>query len=383
MSKKTILWITLGLLLALSLVLTMAACGTSTTTTADTGTTGTTLAATGDKIGVVLPTKDEPRWLQDQARFEQLFQAAGLNIQILFSQKDSAMEKTNVETLISQGVKVIILCPVDSTVAAAAAKEAHDAGIKVIAYDRPIMDTDAVDFIVTFDQRSVGVAQGQYLVDHVTGTGNPLYLYAGDAADDNAFKFFDGAWEKLQPKIADGTFVIKNSEKAVAVKDSATLTHAQEADIIGQITTQWKVDVAKSLAEANLTSATAADKGNVFVLAPNDPGARAIGDVFRADSAVTSIVITGQDVEKASIQYIIDGKQSMSVFKDTRALTQDALTAAQAFLAGTAPVTNFTMNNNKIEVKGTALAVVVVTKDNIKTTLIDTGYYTAADFQGL
>jgi len=381
MSKKTVLWMTIGLLLALSLVLTMAACGTSTTTTS--GGTGTTMAGAGGKVGVVLPTRDEPRWLQDEARFKQLFEAAGYEIQILFSQGDSAIEKTNVQTLISQGVEVIILCPQDGTAAAAAAQEARDAGVKMIAYDRLILDTAAVDFIVTFDQQSVGTAQGQYLVDHATGSGNPLYLYAGAASDNNAFLFFEGAWEVLQPKIADGTFVIKNSAEAVAAMGKATLTHEEQAAIIGKITTDWKPDVAKNVAEANLTSTAAADKGDVFILAPNDGTARAIADSFRADADVKSLVITGQDVEKASVQYIIDGKQSMSVFKDTRALTEKALTVATAFLTGGTPETNFTINNNTADVLGWAIPVVVVEKANIKAALIDTGYYTAADFTGL
>jgi putative multiple sugar transport system substrate-binding protein len=136
-----------------------------------------------------------------------------------------------------------------------------------------IRDTDAVDFYVTFDSISVGAAQAQYLVDNAKGTGVPLYLYAGAASDNNAFVFFQGAWSVLQPKIADGTFVIKNSSEAVALKDKAELTREEQAKIIGQITTEWKPDVAKNLAEANLTAAAAADKGNVFILAPNDPGA--------------------------------------------------------------------------------------------------------------
>jgi len=220
-------------------------------------------------------------------------------------------------------------------------------------------------------------------VDHATGTGIPLYLYAGAASDNNAFLFFEGAWEVLQPKIADGTFVIKNSAEALADKAKPTLSHAEEAAIIGKITTDWKPDVAKNVAQANLTSAKAADKGNVFILAPNDGTARAIADSFRADADVKSIVITGQDVEKASVQYIIDGKQSMSVFKDTRALTDKALTVAQALLAGKTPETNFSINNNQIDVPGWAIPVVVVTKDNIKSALIDTGYYKASDFTGL
>ena len=272
-------------------------------------------AAAKALVGVVLPTKDEPRWLQDQA----LFQKAGWDP--LFSQGDSAKEKANVEALISQGIKVLIICPQDATAAAAAAEEARDAGVKVISYDRLIRDTDAVDYYVTFDSMAVGAAWGQYLIDKAGGTkGNPLYLYAGAASDNNAFIFFEGAWEKLQPKIADGTFVIKNSSEAVALQDKATLTRDEEAKIIGQITTNWDFNVAKNLAEANLTAATAADKGTVFILAPNDGTARSIADAFAADKDVTKYFITGQDAEKASVQYIIDGKQSMTVLKDVRTL---------------------------------------------------------------
>ena len=381
MSKKLLLLIAVGLLLVASI--TIFACGTTTTTTTSVAGTTTTAATTGQSVGVVLPTKSEPRWLQDEARFKTLFAGAGIKVQILFSEGDSAVEKTNVESLISQGVKAIIICPQDGAAAAAAAKEARDAGVKVISYDRLILGTDAVDYIVTFDQRSVGTAQGKFLVDHATGKGNPLYIYAGAASDNNAFLFFDGAWEQLQPKIADGTFVIKNSDKAVALQSKATLTHDDEASIIGQITTDWKFDVAKNLAEANLTAAKAADKGNVFILAPNDGTARSIADAFKADTDVKSYLVTGQDVEKASVQYIIDGKQSMSVFKDTRALTQEALTAATAILGGQAPASNFKINNGTIDVPGTAIAVIVVTKDNIKAALIDSGYYQATDFTGL
>jgi len=85
--------------------------------------------------------------------------------------------------------------------------------------------------------------------------------------------------------------------------------------IIGQVTTNWDFNTAKNLAEANLTATKAEDKGDVFHLAPNDGTARAIADAYAADKDVTSYVVTGQDAEKASIQYIIDGKQSMTVLK--------------------------------------------------------------------
>ncbi len=376
MLKKSSVFTLFAILIVMAMVL--AACGTAATPTATTAPT-----TSGFAVGVVLPTKDEPRWIQDQTRFQDAFKAAGYDVQILFSEGDSAKEKSNVESLIAQGVKVIIICPQDGTAAAAAAAEARAAGIKVISYDRLILDTDAVDYYVTFDSVSVGKAQGQYLVDKATGTGNPLYLYAGAASDNNAFLFFQGAWEVLQPKIADGTFVIKNSSEAVALQSKATLTRDEMGKIIGQVTTDWKFDVAKNLAEANLTAAKAADKGNVFILAPNDGTARSIADVFAADTAVKSYVITGQDAEEPSIQYIIDGKQSMTVLKDVRTLVGDAITAAVAYLKGNTPEKTTTYNNGKIDVPAKPSVVITVDKTNVKAAVIDSGYWPAADFTGL
>ena len=345
---------------------------------------GQPLLLTGGKmaIGIVLPTKDEPRWIQDEAIFNEALKTADFTAEVLFSQGSSAKEKENVKALITKGVKVIILCPQDGTAAAAAAEAANKAGIKVISYDRLIRDTAAVDYYVTFDSIAVGKAQGQYLIDKATGKGNPLYLYAGSAADNNAFIFFEGAWIVLQPKIADGTFIIKNSSEAVKLQDKATLTRDEEAKIIGQITTDWKVDVATNLAEANLTVATAADKGNVFILSPNDPGARAIGAVFAADKDVKSYVITGQDVEKASVQAIIDGTQSMTVWKNVRTLVKDSFAAADAFLKGGTPEKTTTFNNGKIEVPAKPSVVTTIDKSNVNL-LIDSGYYKASDFTGL
>jgi putative multiple sugar transport system substrate-binding protein len=212
------------------------------------------------KVGIVLPTKDEPRWVQDETRFKEALQAAGYEVEILFSQGDSAKERANVEDLITKGATVIIITPQDGTAAAAAAEAAKAADVKVISYDRLIRDTDAVNYYVTFDSLAVGAQQAQYLVDNAEGTGNPLYLYAGAASDNNAFIFFQGAWEVLQPKIADGTFVIKNSSEAEALSGKADLSRDELAQIIGQITTNWDFNTAKNLAEANLTATTAEDK---------------------------------------------------------------------------------------------------------------------------
>src|SRR3972149_1334238 len=368
MSKK--LWYSLIAVLMIATTI-LSACGGGVATEAP--------EEAGLAVGIVLPTRDEPRWIQDETRFKDALTAAGYDVEILFSEGDSAKEKANVESLIAKGIKVLIICPHDGTAAAAA----RAAGVKVISYARLIRETEAVDYYVTFDSIAVGAAQAQYLVDKASGSDNPLYLYAGAATDNNAFLFFEGAWNVLQPKIADGTFVIKNSSEAVALQDKATLTRDEMSDIIGQVTTDWKFDVAKNLAEAHLTAAKAADKGDVFILAPNDGTARSIADVFAADGDVASYVISGQDAEIASVQYIIDGKQSMTVLKDVRTLVSDAIAAAVAFLEGKTPEQTTTYNNGVFDVPAKPSVVVTVDQSNVQEAVIDSGYWPASEFTGL
>jgi ABC-type xylose transport system, periplasmic component len=334
-------------------------------------------------VGIVLPTKDEPRWVQDEQRFKDALKGSKYTTEILFSQGSSAKEKENVETLINKGIKVLIICPQDGDAAAASVEAAKKEGIKVISYDRLITNTDAVDYYVTFDSVAVGAAQAQYLVDNAKGNGQPLYLYAGAASDNNAFLFFQGAWNVLQPKIADGTFKIANSSEAEALKDTKDLSRDQLSKIIGQVTTNWDANEAKNKAQTHLTAAVANMKGDVAILAPNDGTARSIADVFKADSAVSSYVVTGQDAEKASIQYIIDGKQSMTVFKDVRTLVKDAMGMAVNILDGNDPQTTGSYDNGSKEVQAKQTDVIVVNKGNVKEKLIDSAYYAASDFTGL
>ncbi len=362
-----------SLFLALTLsVATLAGCsGANNAKPADGGKSG------GTQVGIVLPTKDEPRWLQDQKQFENLLSDAGFTSEVLFSQGSSATEKTNVESLIASGIKVLIICAQDASAAGAAVDAAKEAGVTVICYDRLITGTASVDYYVTFDSVAVGRAQGQYLIDNKpAGSGIPLYLYAGAATDNNAFLFFQGAWEVLQPYVADGTFVIANSSEAVALQDKKDLSYDEEAKIIGQVTTDWDFNVAKSKAEAHLTAADASAKGDVLILAPNDGTARAIADAFTADADISSYVVTGQDAELASIKYIQDGKQSMTVFKNTSTLAADSVEMAKSILGGSKPATDTTYNNGSVDVPAKQTDVTVVTQGNYKDVLVNSGYYT-------
>ena len=333
-------------------------------------------------VGVVLPTNVLPRWTMDEKAFRDLLKDTKYTVEILYSQGSPAKEMENVEALISKGAKVIIYCPNDAVAAAAVAERAKKGGAYVISYDRLIMNSSSVDYYVTFDSVEVGRAQGKFLVDNVKkGTkGNPLYLYAGPVSDNNAFLFFQGAWEMLQPKIFDGTFKIVNSSEALKVMNKKNLTREEMAKIIDQVSTNWDFNVAKNKAEDHLTKAKASDKGTVYILAPNDTSARGIISAFIADKDIKQYYITGQDAEKATVQYIIDGKQSMTVFKDVRLLAKDAINAAQLLLQGKKPATSTTYNNLAKDVPAIQSQIQVVTKDNVKKILIDSGFYSEKDF---
>ena len=336
----------------------------------------------GFDVGIILPTMSEPRWLQDRDRFEQLLSDAALSGAVLFSDGDVQMEYENVEYCIQNGARGIILCAQNGEGARDAAERAKEAGLFVIAYDRLITGTDAVDYFVTFDSVAVGEAQARYLVEHApAGRGIPLYLYAGSVSDHNAFLLFEGAWRILQPKIANGTFVIANAPAADACKDVPVLSQAQLADIVSDISTMWDFQTASDLAELHL--ARQDFKGEVLVLAPNDSTARAIADVFSADDAITDFVISGQDAEVASVQYVIDRKQSMTVFKDTRTLSAEAIDIAVALIEGQEIPASASYHNGVKDVPATQMDIVVVDYQNVREALIDTGYYEADRFTGL
>lgn len=339
--------------------------------------------AAGVDIGIVLPTREESRWLGDEAMFLKSIAEGGYNAQILFSEKSSAVEKTNVETLLGMGANVIVLCAYDAAAAAAAVNMASDEGAVVISYDRLIMGTDKIDYYITFDSMEVGEAQAQYLADQVEpgSKGNNLYMYAGALTDNNSFIFLDGAWSILQPLIADGTFTVRNCEKAVEYKDKAELSRDEKVAIMSTIDTEWTMSVSKTLAEAHLTAAPAEAKGTVYVLGPaDDDCARALADAFLADGEVEKLYIAGADGVEASVQYIIDGKQSMTVYKDPQDLVNATFSIISALRDGKEPETNSVYNNEVTDVPSIQCDVVTVTADNIVEIFFEGGVYDGSEF---
>lgn len=334
-------------------------------------------------IGIVLPTKDEDRWLADEATFKQLIEEKGYKAEIMYSQADPAIEKSNVEALIEKGVKVLLICPFDGAAAASTVEMAKEEGVQVISYDRLIMGTDAVDYYVAFESAKIGEAMGQYLVDQAAaygGTGLNLYLYSGALTDNNSFTYFQGNWNALQPKIADGTFIVRNSEVAEKYKDIKDLSYDQLYEIMQSVDTEWTPAVAKTLAEANLTNASAEEKALSFITAPDDNTARAIADAFMADADVEEFRICGADGVEGSVQYLIDGKQDMTVYCNPAMIAVAAMELAEKLIAGEAVNSTETINNEAIDIPVVRCDVQPVTRDNLVEVWLDAGVYDAANY---
>ena len=334
-------------------------------------------------IGIVLPTKDEDRWLADEATFKQLIEEKGYKAEIMYSQADPAIEKSNVEALIEKGVKVLLICPFDGAAAASTVEMAKEEGVQVISYDRLIMGTDAVDYYVAFESAKIGEAMGQYLVDQAAaygGTGLNLYLYSGALTDNNSFTYFQGNWNALQPKIADGTFIVRNSEVAEKYKDIKDLSYDQLYEIMQSVDTEWTPSVAKSLAEANLTNAAPEEKALSFITAPDDNTARAIADAFMADADVQEFRICGADGVEGSVQYLIDGKQDMTVYCNPAMIAVAAMELAEKLIAGEKVESAETINNEAIDIPVVRCDVQPVTRDNLVEVWLDAGVYDPANY---
>lgn len=337
-------------------------------------------------VGIVMPSSSvNDRWVKDGSMISSTLTSLNYRSTLLTGDNTSTTDCSNIQTLVAAGINALVIAPVDcyDTSFLTAIASAKTAGVKIISYDRLIMNSSNVDFYTSFDNIKVGEIMGQYLVDKagaIPGSGKPLYLYTGTKEDNNAILFFKGAWNKLQPKIADGTFVIQNSSVASGLSTTLNLTDAQILSIINQIGIQdWNPANATTLATANLAAAGTA-KGSVYIIAPNDATDRAIYDAFKADAAVTSVVITGQDCEAVSVQRIIDGKQSMTILKNTKTLAIETAKMAIALIEGSTPTIDAQTNNGAKNLPSRLLTATLITKSNIQTEIFDTGYYKSSDF---
>ena len=323
-------------------------------------------AAGGGKVGVAMPTKDLQRWNQDGSNMEAQLKEAGYEVDLQYASNDIPTQVSQIENMINSGCELLVIASIDGDSLGTVLEQAKEKNIPVIAYDRLIMNSDAVTYYATFDNYMVGTKQGEYIkekldLDNADGPFN-IELVTGDPGDNNARFFFGGAMDVLQPYIDAGKLVVKSGQ----------------TDFETVATANWSTETAQSRMDA-IISANYADGTKLdAVLCSNDSTALGVENALAASYTGEYPIITGQDCDTPNVKNLVAGKQAMSVFKDTRALATAVVGMVDSIMKGEEPEVNDTESyDNGTGVIPTYLCdPVVVTVDNYKEILIDSGYYT-------
>ncbi|MEU6809632.1 multiple monosaccharide ABC transporter substrate-binding protein [Streptomyces sp. NPDC046831] len=356
---------------AASLALTLTACGQN----SEGGSKGDGKGAKGATIGIAMPTKSSERWIADGNNVKKNLESKGYKTKLVYGEDDPDQQVSQVENLITQGVKALIIAAIDNKSMNNVLQQAKDAGIPVISYDRLILGTPDVDYYASFDNEKVGELQGTYIVDKLglkAGKKGPfnIELFAGSNDDNNTRYFFQGAMKVLQPYIDGKQLVVRSGQTR-----------------LNQVTTlRWDGGTAQKRMDDILTSSYKSTRVDA-VLSPYDGISIGILSALKSDDygskAKPLPVVTGQDAEVASVKSIIAGEQSMTVYKDTRELAKVASNMVDAVLDGKKPEVNDTKtyDNGAKVVPAYLLTPVAVDKANYQEAVVDSGYLKESDLK--
>jgi len=328
------------------------------------------------KVGISLPTQSLSRWNDAGKSLVQQLNIYGIETDLQFAgDRDIPTPIAQIGKMIESDCDLLIIAAIDVHSLGPVLTGAKEKGIPVIAYERFIMNSDAVTYYITFDVWQFGVSQGVFIEEALGLKDNvgPFYIemFTGDATDGNLSFFFNSAMSILQPYIDSGKLIVRSGQTVMA-----------------QCTTPgWSTEEAQKRMKALITDIGYGPKGKRLdaVLASND--STAIGVSYALEEAGYTKenfpVLTGLDCDKTSVRRILEGKQSMSVFRDTRILVKNAVTMAVAIANGTdVPINDTkTYDNNTGIIPSLLCSPNIITKDNAVHELVDSGYYTWADLQ--
>jgi len=327
-----------------------------------------------------MPTKNLQRWNQDGDNIKMQLEAAGYEVELKYAgDNEIQLQVTQIEDMISRGCKILVIAAIDGNQLGSPLQQAKDEGITVIAYDRLIMNSDAVSYYATFDNFKVGEFQGQFIVDQLgfERRDEPMDEYfnieffTGDPGDNNINFLFNGAMSKLRPYIDSGELAVPSGQ-----------TSLSQCAI-----EQWNSEKSQARMENLITSQGYGPNGRKLdaVLSSNDSVAQGItsallGAGYTKDNFP---ILTGQDCDVASMKNMFLGLQQMSIFKDTRTLAACVVAMVDAILKDTEPKINDreTYNNETGIIPSYLCDPVICTTDNYKALLIDSGYYTEDQIQ--
>lgn len=298
------------------------------------------------RIGLSMDSLQLERWQHDRDIFVRRAGELGADVLVQSADGNDATQVQQAESLLSQGVDVLVVIPHNSEIAATIVNSAKSQGVPVLSYDRLIRDSD-VDLYISFDNERVGEMQAKYLVDHAP-KGNYI-LIGGAPTDNNAQLLRQGQMKVLQPAIDRGDIKIVADQWAKDWLPSEALRHTENA----------------------LTQA-----GNkvVAVVASNDSTAGGVVQALQEQKLAGKVLVSGQDADVPALKRILAGTQTMTVYKPLQLLATRGAEAAVA-LARKQPVNaDRTVNNGKKDVPSILLTPVVVDKNNIEQTVVKDGF---------
>lgn len=320
-------------------------------------------------VGVILPNKIFKRWIMDGDNIKKGLEAEGYKVDVKYSENDIPIQIEQIEEMIDNDVDCLVITAVDSTKLVDVLAKAKAKNIPVISYDRLLMDTDAVSYYATFDNKGVGLLIGKYVEDKFglkEGKGPyNVEFFAGSADDNNAHFLHAGLFEVLQPYIDNGQLIVPSGQT--------------DFDVISIF--RWSQETAQNRMNYLLSTYYVNDRKIDAVISPSDRFAYSITDELEKHGYKVGEnwpLITGQDAEPDAIKNIIDDRQSMTVFKDTRVLAEKCVTMVKAVLEGKEPDVNDTTfyDNRKLVVPAYLCTPIAIDKNNYKKELVDSGYYT-------
>ena len=322
------------------------------------------------RVGVAMPTRTSERWINDGMNIKARLETLGYEVDLQYADNDIELQVSQIESMIRNEVNCLVIASIDSTRLVDVLKTAKNNGISIIAYDRLLMDTDAVSYYASFDNKEVGTLIGNYICEKKElkkaseeGKSYTIEFFMGSPDDNNALFLYDGLMEVLKPYLDDGTLKCRSGK--TSFDDTCILRWSEETagDMCSELIREY-------YGSGDLDIACSAYDGFAY------------GILKAWQNAGLSMeklpLITGQDAERNAIKNIAEGRMGMTIYKDTRILAAKCVTMVQALLEDSEPEINDTdqYNNNVLTVPSYLCDPVIIDEDNYEKVLIGGGYYT-------
>jgi len=305
------------------------------------------------KIGFSMDTLKEERWQRDKDLVEKHAKEIGAELNVQVANGSDSEQIKQAENMLTQGVDVLIVAPHNGDIAASIVEAAHKQGVPVISYDRLIKNSD-VDLYISHQVVRMGEMQAKYLLDHVNKKPANFVIVGGSPTDNNALLLHQGQMNILKPAEARGDVKIVADEYAK----------------------EWQASAALNIVENALTQA---NNQVDAVVASNDGTARGAIQALEGQHLAGKVLVSGQDADLASLKLIVEGKQTMTIYKAIQPLAYGAVDAAVKLARGESLATSETIDNGFKKVPAILLDPVAVDRANLLSTIVKDGYHTLAE----